>query len=65
LRDLLRIADASSAPDARRHALAYRAVLDVQSAQREARAVDDRSDEERIEAWLSRQTPDAPLASNK
>jgi transcriptional regulator with XRE-family HTH domain len=57
LRDLLRIADASPDPDARRQALAYRAVLDVQQAKREARMVEHRSDEERIEAWLSRQTP--------
>jgi transcriptional regulator with XRE-family HTH domain len=57
LRDLLRIADACPHPDARRQALAYRAVLDVRRAQRSARAADDRSDEERIEAWLSQQTP--------
>jgi transcriptional regulator with XRE-family HTH domain len=57
LRDLLRIADASPNPDARRHALAYSAVLDVQSAKRETPLIDDRSDEERIQAWLSRQIP--------
>ena len=57
LRDLLRIADASPNPDSRRQALAYQAVLDVQRAQLEASAADDRGDEEKIEAWLSRQTP--------
>jgi hypothetical protein len=57
LRDLLRIADASPYPDARRHALAFSAVLDVQSARHEARVANDRSDEEKIQAWLSRQTP--------
>lgn len=57
LRDLLRIADASPDPDSRRQALAYQAVLDVQHARLEARATDDRGDEEKIEAWLSRQTP--------
>lgn len=56
LLDLLRIADASPYPDAGRHALAYRAVLDVQRAQSNVRVVDDRSDEEKIQAWLSRQT---------
>jgi transcriptional regulator with XRE-family HTH domain len=43
LLDLLRIADASPDPNARRHALVYQAVLDVQRAGREA--------------WLSQQTP--------
>jgi DNA-binding XRE family transcriptional regulator len=57
LRDLLRIADASPYPDARRHALACSAVLDVQSAKHEAPVVDDRNDEEKIQAWLSRQIP--------
>jgi DNA-binding XRE family transcriptional regulator len=57
LRDLLRIADASPNPDSRRQALAYRAVLDVQRARRKASAADDRGDAEKIEAWLSRQTP--------
>lgn len=37
--DLLRIADASTAPGARRNALAYQAVLDVQAAQAKAQAV--------------------------
>ena len=57
LRDLLRIADASPYPDSRRHALACSAVLDVQYAKRGIRVADDRSDEEKIQAWLSRQTP--------
>jgi transcriptional regulator with XRE-family HTH domain len=57
LRDLLRIADASSNPDARRHALALRAVLDVQYAQHQARLARELSSEEGVEAWLSRQTP--------
>jgi transcriptional regulator with XRE-family HTH domain len=57
LLDLLRMADASLHPDSRRQALAYRAVLDVQRARLKARAADDRNDEEKIEAWLSRQTP--------
>ena len=57
LRDLLRIADGSPHSDSRRQALAYRAVLDVQRARLKAGAADDRGDEEKIEAWLSRQTP--------
>jgi len=57
LLDLLRIADASPDPDARRHALAYRAVIDVQHAKDEVRTTDGRSDEERIQAWLSGQIP--------
>ncbi len=57
LLDLLRIADASPRPDAARHALAYRAVLDVQRARRLASMAESRSDEERIQEWLSRQTP--------
>src|ERR1700677_1359899 len=57
LRDLLRIADASPEPSARRHALAYQAVLDVQRARREMRPAEKVSDEERIRAWLGRQTP--------
>ena len=59
LRSLLRIADASPYPDSRRHALAYNAVLDVQSAKHEVRVVDGRNDEEKIQAWLSRQIPAA------
>ncbi len=57
LLDLLRIADASPDRDARRDALAYRAVLDVQHAQAEAGRVDGRTGEERIQAWLSEQIP--------
>lgn len=57
LLDLLRIADASPDRDARRHALADQAVLDVQRAQAEARPVNGRTDEERIQAWLSEQIP--------
>jgi transcriptional regulator with XRE-family HTH domain len=56
-RDLLRIADASSDPDARRHALAHRAVLDVQYAQHQTRSARELSNGRRVEAWLSRQTP--------
>ncbi len=57
LLDLLRIADASGDPDAARRALAYRSVLDVQRIRRQKRVTEARSDEERIAAWLSRQTP--------
>jgi len=57
LLDLLRIADASPDPDARRHALAYGAVLDVQRARGELRTADVRSDRERIQAWLGEQIP--------
>jgi len=57
LLDLLRIADASPDRDARRDALAYRAVLDVEHAQAEAGRVDRGTDEERIQAWLSEQIP--------
>lgn len=56
LLDLLRIADASPDGDARRHALAYQAVLDVQRAQGDQRPAAGRTDEERIESWLSKQT---------
>lgn len=59
LLDLLRIADASPEPGARRHALAYQAVLNVQRAQAEPKPVDDRSDGQKIEAWLSEQVPAA------
>jgi transcriptional regulator with XRE-family HTH domain len=56
--DLLRIADASGDREARRRALAYRAVLDVQRVRsmvsRRGRA---RGDEERLREWLSQQTP--------
>ncbi len=57
LLDLLRIAEASGAPEARREALAYQAVLDVERAQRGKRGADNRRAEERIEAWVTRQTP--------
>jgi len=57
LLDLLRIADASPDLEARRHSLAYWAVLDVRRAQQDIRADDRRTDEERIQAWLSEQTP--------
>jgi transcriptional regulator with XRE-family HTH domain len=57
LLDLLRVADASPDPGARRRALAYQAVLDVQRAQSEHVQVDDKSDEEKIQAWLSKQIP--------
>jgi transcriptional regulator with XRE-family HTH domain len=57
LLDLLRIADASSDSDARRHALAYGAVLDVQCAQRQTRPARELSSEERVEAWLTHQAP--------
>lgn len=57
LLDLLRIADASPGSDARRHALAYQAVLDVNRAKGEPRPATRRTDEERTAAWLSKQTP--------
>lgn len=57
LLDLLRITDASPGPDARRHALAYGAVLDVQRARDELRTADGHTDQERIQAWLSEQIP--------
>jgi transcriptional regulator with XRE-family HTH domain len=57
LLDLLRIADASPGPEARRYALAYRAVLDVQRARAAARGRPAGSDEERLAEWLDRQTP--------
>jgi transcriptional regulator with XRE-family HTH domain len=56
LLDLLRIADASPDLDARRYALAYQAVLDVQRAQGEPRRGDGLTDDERIEAWVRKQT---------
>jgi transcriptional regulator with XRE-family HTH domain len=56
--DLIRIADASVEPDARRQALACRAVLDVRRARQETEPAGSmESDRERIERWLSRQTP--------
>jgi transcriptional regulator with XRE-family HTH domain len=57
LLDLLRIADASPGPEARRHALAYRAVLDVQRARAAARGRPTAGAEERLAEWLDRQTP--------
>jgi transcriptional regulator with XRE-family HTH domain len=57
LLDLLRIADASLDADAHRHALAYGAVLDVQRARGELQTADGHTDQERIQAWLSQQTP--------
>lgn len=57
--DLLRIADASPDPAAARDALAYRALLDVQRARSAPRTGDARSDRERIDAWLTTQTPGA------
>ena len=56
LLDLLRIAEASGTLAARREALAYQAVLDVERAQGGRRG-DDRTAEERIEAWVRRQAP--------
>jgi transcriptional regulator with XRE-family HTH domain len=53
LLDLLRIVDASSDPDARRRALAYGAVLDVQYAQHQTQPARELSSKERVEAWLS------------
>ncbi len=57
--DLLRIADASTGTGARREALAYQAVLDVKAARAKAKAntESDQTDGERIDAWLSQQTP--------
>jgi transcriptional regulator with XRE-family HTH domain len=55
--DLLRIADASTGAYARRQALAYQAVLDVRAARANAATGSEQSDEQRIEAWLSQQTP--------
>lgn len=57
LLDLLRIADASPDPAARRHALAYQKVLDVHRARQDSAHADQRSPEHRISEWLSRQTP--------
>jgi transcriptional regulator with XRE-family HTH domain len=60
LLDLLRIADASSDPAAHRHALAYQAVLDVRRVRRDAEHQTDGTDAEKVEDWLSQQTPVAP-----
>jgi transcriptional regulator with XRE-family HTH domain len=61
LLDLLRIADASNDPDARLHALAYQAVINVIRAQRARRNATPPTgvpnDQERLAEWLSRQTP--------
>jgi transcriptional regulator with XRE-family HTH domain len=57
LLDLLRIAEASTAPEAPREALAYQAVLDVERARGDRARRDDRTAEEKIEAWVMRQTP--------
>ncbi len=57
LLDLLRIAEASGAPAARRQALAYQAVLDVERSRVDKSRRDDRTAEEKIEAWVMRQTP--------
>jgi hypothetical protein len=59
LLDLLRIAEASSQPTPLRDALAFQAVLDVERARSVGRPADDRTAEERVDAWLSRQTPAA------
>jgi transcriptional regulator with XRE-family HTH domain len=57
LLDLLRIADASSGRDARRHALALRAVLDVLEARGRAAKRRELSDAQRLGDWLKEQTP--------
>lgn len=57
LLDLLRIADASSGRDARRQALALRAVIDFLEAGRQASGTRDLSDAERIASWLGQQAP--------
>lgn len=57
LLDLLRIADASSGRDARRDALALRAVIDVLEARGRAAGRLNRSDGQRLDDWLSEQTP--------
>jgi hypothetical protein len=55
--DLLRIADASDRRSARLEALAFQAVRDVQEARSKSSAPDGRTAAERIEAWLTPQTP--------
>jgi transcriptional regulator with XRE-family HTH domain len=57
LLDLLRIADASSGRDARRHALALRTVIDFLEARSQASETRDLSDAERIASWLGQQSP--------
>jgi transcriptional regulator with XRE-family HTH domain len=59
LLDLLRIADASSGPDSRRRALAYRAVLDVHRVQHTARFARQPGDEDRVLRRLVKQAPAA------
>ena len=56
LLDLLRIADASSGRDARRQALALRAVIDVVEARGRAAERGKGSDTQRLADWLSEQT---------
>lgn len=55
--DLLRISDASTRRTARIEALAYQAVLDVQDARRKTPAPEGPTTAERIDAWLTQQTP--------
>jgi transcriptional regulator with XRE-family HTH domain len=57
LLDLQRIADASSGRDARRHALALRAVTDVLEARATAAGRRKLSDAQRLDDWLSEQAP--------
>jgi transcriptional regulator with XRE-family HTH domain len=57
--DLLRIADASDARTARRDSLALQAVLDVQRERVAAGSSDERAAVDKINEWLSRQTPAA------
>jgi transcriptional regulator with XRE-family HTH domain len=57
--DLLRIAEASPASTARRDALAYQATLDVRRAREAERRPDARTAEEKIDTWLTHQTPAA------
>lgn len=55
--DLLRMAEASPDPGAGREGLAYQALLEVQRTRHNPRAVEDRTEGERIRAWMSQQTP--------
>jgi transcriptional regulator with XRE-family HTH domain len=55
--DLLRIADSSGRRTAHLEALAYQAVLDVRDARSKEPTPDGRTPAERIEAWLTQQTP--------
>jgi transcriptional regulator with XRE-family HTH domain len=54
--DLLRIAEASADGERTREVLAYQALLDVRRAQ-QARSGKPTTDDERIQQWLSQQTP--------